>query len=114
MVGNLSRRAFLNAGGDGRGRVAVDPDLDSAHLRSAGVPGGTSTAEAVQQVRPARGPRNMDGRHAVVHLMGAWAGGARLEDTDAAIFSIRMLDLRLPIGQFFTCFRRGSSDAGTG
>ena len=90
-LGTFVTRAFLNAGATvaGVSRSIAASDFD--HPRFAAIPAELSSRNAadrvVEQVVAQFG--RVD---AVVHLMGGWAGGSRLEETDEATLD-RMLDL---------------------
>ena len=106
-------RLFLEKGAfvAGSSRSIADGDFSSANF--AGFPAELSSAEALNGVLDHA--LSAYGRvDALVHLMGAWAGGSRLEDTDAAAFD-RMLDVNLRSTFFaFSAAARIMRSQGTG
>jgi len=91
-LGTFVTTAFLEAGASVAGVSRSIAASDFNHPRFAAIPAELSSgdAEAVLDKAVARFGR-VD---AVVHLMGGWAGGSRLEDTDVAVFE-RMMDMNL-------------------
>jgi NAD(P)-dependent dehydrogenase (short-subunit alcohol dehydrogenase family) len=92
-LGSFVTGAFLEAGASvaGVSRSIAASDFD--HPRFAAVPTELSSGEAAEAALDKAVSRF--GRiDAVVHLMGGWAGGSRLEDTDDAAFE-HMLDVNL-------------------
>src|SRR5689334_15465215 len=92
-LGTFVTKAFLNAGAavGGVSRSIADSDFD--HPRFAAFPTELSSAETAEAVvqRVVSTYGRID---ALVHLMGAWAGGTPLEETDIAAFD-RMLNINL-------------------
>jgi NAD(P)-dependent dehydrogenase (short-subunit alcohol dehydrogenase family) len=112
-LGTFVTTSFLNAGARVAGVSRSIADSDFAHPRFAGFPAELSSAEALNGVLDHA--LSAYGRvDALVHLMGAWAGGSRLEDTDAAAFD-RMLDVNLRSTFFaFSAAARIMRSQGTG
>jgi NAD(P)-dependent dehydrogenase (short-subunit alcohol dehydrogenase family) len=92
-LGTFVTRCFLDAGATVAGVSRSISASDFDHPRFAAIPAELSSrenADAVLQAVVAQFGR-VDG---LVHLMGGWAGGSRLEDTATATFD-RMLELNL-------------------
>ena len=90
-LGSFVTEAFLEAGA---GVVGVSRSIragDFVHPRFTALPGGLSSGAAAREVAEEAVARfqRIDG---LVHVMGGFAGGARVEDTDDATME-RMLDL---------------------
>jgi NAD(P)-dependent dehydrogenase (short-subunit alcohol dehydrogenase family) len=112
-LGTFVTQAFLNAGAavGGVSRSIAQSDFD--HPRFAAFPAELSSAETTEAVvqRAASTYRRID---ALVHLMGAWAGGAPLEETGTAAFD-RMLDVNLRLAFFaFSAAARAMRAQGSG
>jgi NAD(P)-dependent dehydrogenase (short-subunit alcohol dehydrogenase family) len=92
-LGTYVTRAFLDAGAKVAGVSRSIRDSDFHHPSFAAVPAELSSPESAAQLAQtalSRFPR-VD---ALVHLMGGFAGGQSVADTEAAVFE-RMLDLNL-------------------
>jgi NAD(P)-dependent dehydrogenase (short-subunit alcohol dehydrogenase family) len=92
-LGSFVTKAFLSAGASvaGVSRSIAGSDFD--HPRFAAIPAELSSPETAETALDKT--VSQFGRvDAVVHLMGGWTGGSRLEDTDEATFE-RMLDMNL-------------------
>ena len=88
-LGTHVTRAFLDAGAKviGVSRSIAASDFDDS--RFVALPAGISSRQSAEEVLARAGHVDV-----VVHLMGGWAGGVTVEDTDAATLD-RMLDLNL-------------------
>jgi NAD(P)-dependent dehydrogenase (short-subunit alcohol dehydrogenase family) len=97
-LGSFVTKAFLDAGASvaGVSRSITGSDFD--HPRFAAIPAELSSPEAAETSLD-KTIAQFGRMDAVVHLMGGWTGGSRLEDTDDATFE-RMLDMNLPSAFF--------------
>ena len=112
-LGTFVTKCFLNGGAKVAGVSRSIADSDFSHPRFAAFPAELSSAEAANGVLD-RALSTYGRVDALVHLMGAWAGGSRLEDTDAATFD-RMLDVNLRSTFFgFSAAARIMRSQGTG
>jgi NAD(P)-dependent dehydrogenase (short-subunit alcohol dehydrogenase family) len=92
-LGSFVTKAFLEAGASVVGVSRSIAASDFNHPRFAAIPAELSSGKAVETALDETVSRF--GRvDVVVHLMGGWAGGSRLEDTDAATFD-HMIDMNL-------------------
>jgi NAD(P)-dependent dehydrogenase (short-subunit alcohol dehydrogenase family) len=92
-LGSFVTKAFLEAGASVAGVSRSIGASDFNHPRFAAIPTELRSGEAAETALDETVSRF--GRvDVVVHLMGGWAGGSRLEDTDEATFE-RMLDMNL-------------------
>ena len=89
-LGSFVTRAFLDAGASvaGVSRSIANSDFD--HPRFTAIPAELSSVEAAEAAVD-KAVSQFGRVDALVHLMGGFAGGAKLEDADEA-FLDRMLD----------------------
>ena len=92
-LGTFVTRAFLEAGASVAGVSRSIAAVDFNHPRFAAIPAELSSGDAANAALD-RAISRFGRIDALVHLMGAWAGGSLLEDTDESTFE-RMLDLNL-------------------
>jgi NAD(P)-dependent dehydrogenase (short-subunit alcohol dehydrogenase family) len=92
-LGTTVTTAFLEAGATVIGTSRSIADSDFPHPRFSALPAELSSLKAATALLDAA--RQRSGRvDVVVHLVGAWAGGRSVEETDEATLE-RMLDLNL-------------------
>ena len=92
-LGTDVTHAFLDAGATVIGVSRSIQDADFAHPNFAAMPAELSNGDAARTLAAAVVARF--GRiDALVHLVGAWGGGQRVEDTDAALWT-KMIELNL-------------------
>jgi len=98
-LGNFVTRALLDAGARVAGSSRSIQASDFEHPQFTAIPAGLSTGEAAQKLAGDMIARF--GRiDALVHVMGGFTGGSRVEETDDASME-RMLDLNFK-SAFFT------------
>lgn len=88
-LGTSVTRAFLDAGANVCGVSRSIAAADFPHARFTAMPAELGSREAADLLIERAG--RVD---ALVHLMGGWSGGARVEDTDTATFD-RMFELNV-------------------
>jgi NAD(P)-dependent dehydrogenase (short-subunit alcohol dehydrogenase family) len=92
-LGNTVTQAFLDAGATVAGVSRSIADSDFAHASFAAFAAELSSADAARKVADAVAAR-LGRIDALVHLVGAFAGGVAVADTEDAVLE-RMLDLNL-------------------
>jgi NAD(P)-dependent dehydrogenase (short-subunit alcohol dehydrogenase family) len=92
-LGTTVTGAFLDAGAAVAGASRSIADSDFPHGRFMAIPAELSSVEAARGLLDAA-LRRAGRVDVVVHLVGAWAGGRAIEETDEATLD-RMLDLNL-------------------